>query len=88
MLTSAERTYLHPRLAVRGAEPAVDGQVRADVEAASDREVQRRFHGTAWLACDSWYRDASGRIVTNWPGYMTEYERATKQLDPSEYEFL
>jgi hypothetical protein len=50
--------------------------------------VQRRFRGTAWLACDSWYRDASGRIVTNWPGYMGEYEKATRALDPAEYEFL
>ena len=47
--------------------------VRAEVEAASDREVQSASTGTAWLRCDSWYRDDSGRIVTNWPGYMREY---------------
>ena len=38
----------------RGA-AAID--VRESVEAASDRELQARFAGTAWLACDSWYRD-------------------------------
>ena len=38
------------------------------------RELQARFAGTAWTGCDSWYRDESGRIVTNWPGYMREYE--------------
>ena len=31
--------------------------VRPEVEAASDREVQARFAGTAWTRCDSWYRD-------------------------------
>jgi len=60
--------------------------VRADVEAASDRALQARFAGTAWTACDSWYRDASGRIVTNWPGYMREYFDRTARLDPDEFE--
>jgi cation diffusion facilitator CzcD-associated flavoprotein CzcO len=62
--------------------------VRPEVEAASDLEVQKRFDGTAWTQCDSWYRDERGRIVTNWPGYMGEYVAATKVLDPSEYTFL
>jgi cation diffusion facilitator CzcD-associated flavoprotein CzcO len=61
--------------------------VRADVEAASDRKLQARFPGTAWTRCDSWYRDRTGRIVTNWPGYMREYARATERFDPAEYEF-
>jgi cation diffusion facilitator CzcD-associated flavoprotein CzcO len=60
-------------------------EVRAEVEAATDRETQERFAGTAWTQCDSWYRDASGRIVTNWPGYMREYEERTRELDPGEY---
>ena len=59
--------------------------VRAEVEAASDRELQARFAGTAWTRCDSWYRDDSGRIVTNWPGYMNEYIRATSRLDPDDF---
>jgi cation diffusion facilitator CzcD-associated flavoprotein CzcO len=63
-------------------------EVRADVEAASDRETQERFAGTAWLDCHSWYRDERGRIVTNWPGYMRDYERRTQALDPDEYRFV
>jgi cation diffusion facilitator CzcD-associated flavoprotein CzcO len=62
--------------------------VRAEVEAASDREVQARFTGTAWTQCDSWYRDESGRIVTNWPGYMREYAAAARMLDPEHYELI
>jgi cation diffusion facilitator CzcD-associated flavoprotein CzcO len=61
-------------------------EVRADVEAASDRELQSRFAGTAWTACNSWYQDEDGRIVANWPGYMREYVEQTRTLDPSEYE--
>ena len=62
--------------------------VRPDVEAASDRATQERFAGTAWLECDSWYRDETGRIVTNWPGYMREYAERTAELDPDEYELV
>jgi cation diffusion facilitator CzcD-associated flavoprotein CzcO len=62
--------------------------VRADVEATSDRETQGRFAGTAWTACDSWYRDETGRIVTNWPGYMREYIELTRRLDPREFELV
>ncbi len=62
-------------------------EVRAEVEAASDRALQARFAGTAWTACDSWYRDENGRIVTNWPGYMREYLERTGALDASEYSF-
>jgi cation diffusion facilitator CzcD-associated flavoprotein CzcO len=63
-------------------------EVRADVEAASDREVQARFIGTAWTQCDSWYRDKTGRIVANWPGYVREYEARVRVLDPREYELV
>jgi hypothetical protein len=62
--------------------------VRAEVEASSDRELQARFAGTAWLECDSWYRDEHGRIVANWPGYMREYLQRTRALDPGEFQFV
>jgi cation diffusion facilitator CzcD-associated flavoprotein CzcO len=61
--------------------------VRADVEATSDRATQTRFRGTAWTDCDSWYRDSEGRIVTNWPGYMREYLERTQSFAPAEYVF-
>ncbi|MGB6425035.1 MAG: NAD(P)/FAD-dependent oxidoreductase, partial [Solirubrobacterales bacterium] len=62
--------------------------VRPEVEAASDREVQARFAGTAWTQCDSWYRNESGRIIANWPGYMREYAARSEWLDPDEFELI
>lgn len=62
--------------------------VRPEIDAASDRETQNNFEGTAWVRCDSWYRDREGRVVANWPGYMTQYVRRTQQFDAAEYEFL
>ncbi len=61
--------------------------VRPEVEAAFDAQTQARFRGTAWLECDSWYRDERGRVVTNWPGYMHEYRRRTSAFRPSDYVF-
>ena len=83
----AQAAYVRQALQEMDRRDADAVEVRADVEAASDAEVQARFAGTAWMRCDSWYRDASGRIVANWPGYMREYLQATERLDPAEYDF-
>ncbi|MDT7707127.1 MAG: hypothetical protein QOG20_2734 [Pseudonocardiales bacterium] len=69
----------------RGAS-AID--VRQETEAASDAAVQAGFTGTAWTRCDSWYRDEEGRIITNWPRYMRDYDKATATLDPADHVFL
>ena len=83
----AQVSYIRQALSLMRARGASAIEVRPEVEAASDREVQARFAGTAWTECNSWYRDDHGRIVTNWPGYMDEYVRRVRVLDPSEYEF-
>jgi cation diffusion facilitator CzcD-associated flavoprotein CzcO len=83
----AQAGYLRQAIQQMLARGASAIEVRRDVEEASDRELQARFAGTAWTRCDSWYRDASGRIVANWPGYMREYFERTQSLDASEYRF-
>jgi cation diffusion facilitator CzcD-associated flavoprotein CzcO len=83
----AQAAYIRQALQLLRAGRHERVEVRADVEAASDRELQARFDGTAWTACDSWYRDEGGRIVANWPGYMREYIERTRTLDPAEYVF-
>jgi hypothetical protein len=83
----AQAGYLRQALQQMLARGASAIEVRREVEQASDRALQARFAGTAWTQCDSWYRDESGRIVANWPGYMREYFEQTQTLDPGEYEF-
>ncbi len=84
----AQASYIRQALEHARNRGAAGIEVRADVEAISDRETQAGFAGTAWLDCNSWYRDEHGRIVTNWPRYMRDYERRTRVLDPDEYEFV
>jgi cation diffusion facilitator CzcD-associated flavoprotein CzcO len=59
--------------------------VRPEVAAAYDTELQRRLAGSVWTACRSWYRSPSGRIVTNWPGRAAEYRRRTARLRPADF---
>jgi cation diffusion facilitator CzcD-associated flavoprotein CzcO len=60
--------------------------VRPEVEAAFDRETQARLAGGVWTKCASWYRNADGRVTTNWPGTVTEYRRRTRSFHPGDYE--
>jgi cation diffusion facilitator CzcD-associated flavoprotein CzcO len=59
--------------------------VRPEVEERYDREVQRRLGRSVWTACTSWYRQADGRVTTNWPGLVTEYDRRTRRFDVADY---
>jgi hypothetical protein len=84
----AQASYVRQALSLvrdRGA-AAID--VRPEVEALSDRRVQEGFAGTARLRCDSWYRNPTGRVVANWPGYMRGYVRRTRTLDATEYRLV
>jgi len=83
-----QSAYIRQALSRVRDEGAAAIAVRSEVEAASDRETQARFAGTAWTECDSWYRDERGRIVANWPGYMREYAERTERLDPAEFELI
>jgi cation diffusion facilitator CzcD-associated flavoprotein CzcO len=83
-----QAAYIRQALALVRDLGAAAIEVRAEVEAASDRETQARFSGTAWTQCDSWYRNEQGRVVTNWPGYMRDYALRAGSLDPDEYRLL
>jgi cation diffusion facilitator CzcD-associated flavoprotein CzcO len=70
------------RMLAAGAAPL---EVRPEVAAAYDAELQGRLAGSVWTACQSWYRNASGRVVTNWPGMAGEYRRRTARLRPADF---
>ncbi len=61
--------------------------VRAEVEAAYDEKLQSRLANSVWTACSSWYRNANGRISTNWPYLGIEYKQKAK-FDPADYELV
>ncbi len=62
--------------------------VRADRAAAYDAEMQRRLDRSVWSSCTSWYREPGGRITTNWPGTVAEYQRRTAAFSSDDFEAL
>ncbi len=61
-------------------------EVRRAVEQAYDADVQSRLERGVWTTCDSWYRTASGRVTTNWPGLVHEYQRRTQTAVLADYQ--
>ena len=55
-------------------------EVRREVADAYDREMQDRLRDSVWAGCESWYQDG-GRITTNWPGLVGEYQDRLAQVD-------
>ncbi|MDO8395096.1 MAG: 4-hydroxyacetophenone monooxygenase, partial [Dietzia sp.] len=68
------------------AERPVALEVRREVDDAYDAEILRRLDDSVWSGCDSWYRVDSGRVTTNWPGLVHEYQRRTRTADTADYE--
>ncbi|MFF0203610.1 flavin-containing monooxygenase [Streptomyces sp. NPDC005017] len=76
------------QLGVLGGRAALDA--RPSAVGAWNRRVQDRMRRTVWNTggCTSWYLDASGRNTTIWPGTTTEFRRATRRVDLTEYAVL
>jgi cation diffusion facilitator CzcD-associated flavoprotein CzcO len=53
-------------------------------------DIERRMGSTVWTTggCVSWYLNAAGRNPTLWPGSTIRFRRATRHLDPAEYELM
>jgi cation diffusion facilitator CzcD-associated flavoprotein CzcO len=54
-------------------------EVRPDIAAAYNAELQRKLPRTVWgSGCSSWYLDAQGRNLTLWPGFTFAFRRRTR----------
>jgi len=60
--------------------------VRGDAEERFDHEIQERLEQSVWAGCSSWYHEDGGRITTNWPGQVAEYQRRCAELDLRHFE--
>ncbi|MEV6061157.1 flavin-containing monooxygenase [Nocardia asteroides] len=70
-------------LAATGAPMAV----RPEVEHAYDTRIQGELAGSVWSRCSSWYRQADGRITTNWPLLGIQYKKQAR-FDAADYEVI
>ncbi len=66
--------------------PGLDLDVKDEVARAHNTDVQDEISESVWNAgCDSWYKDASGKVTNNWPGAAFRYLLATRRFDPASF---
>jgi cation diffusion facilitator CzcD-associated flavoprotein CzcO len=84
VMLEAQIRYVSRALALIDTGRALDA--RPEVQRRYVDDVQRRLAGTVWTGCHNWYRrDGDGRIVNNWPGFVAEYVRETREVDAADY---
>jgi len=64
-------------------------EVRPEVQAAYNEELQRRLAGTVWNSggCKSWYLDKNGRNTTLWPSFTFRFRERARKFDDTDYIF-
>jgi cation diffusion facilitator CzcD-associated flavoprotein CzcO len=61
-------------------------EVRPEVAAAYNAELQRKLPATVWgSGCSSWYLDGEGRNLTLWPGFTFDFRRRTRAFRLSDF---
>ena len=61
-------------------------EVRPEVAAAYNAELQRKLPKTVWgSGCSSWYLDSEGRNLTLWPGFTFDFRRRTREFRTSDF---
>lgn len=64
-------------------------EVRAAAQAQYNERLHARFAGTVWeTGCTSWYRTATGKNTTLWPGFTLEYRLRTRRFRPRHYDIV
>jgi hypothetical protein len=66
---------------------ALEIDVRADVQATYNYELQRKLERTVWNSggCRSWYLDKRGRNTALWPSFTFRFRGLTRSFDPADY---
>lgn len=53
-----------------------------------NEDIQAQFGKTVWAgACDSWYKNAQGKITNNWPGFTASYWWMMRRPDFADFSF-
>ncbi|MFC7303871.1 flavin-containing monooxygenase [Streptomyces monticola] len=63
-------------------------EIRPEAMAAYRARLERALHDTVWEAgCDSWYKNAAGRVTNNWPMSTVRYRRLLRTPHPRAFRF-
>lgn len=62
-------------------------EVKPELNDAYNREIQEKLEESVWNkgGCKSWYKNASGKNVTLWPGFTFEFRNRTQNFQEEDY---
>jgi len=89
-MIESQLNYIVDYLATLDRTGAAALDTRPGAQQAWCDDIERRMGSTVWTTggCVSWYLNAAGRNPTLWPGTTIGFRRATRQLDPAEYQLI
>ncbi|NMT64947.1 flavin-containing monooxygenase [Marinobacter orientalis] len=71
------------------AQPGIAMDVKPDRLQVFSATTQQKLQTSVWdSGCHSWYLDRNGKNTVNWPGFTFTYRKATRQVNPDDYDFL
>ena len=83
-MIESQIAYVTDALRVMRERGAAVAEVRPEVQAAYNREIDARMEHTVWsTGCSSWYQDATGRNPILWPDWTWRFRRRTRRFDPA-----
>jgi cation diffusion facilitator CzcD-associated flavoprotein CzcO len=87
-MIESQITYLLDCLRTMDDQGLATVEVRPEVQAAFNADVQSRLVDTVWNAggCRSWYLDDHGRNTTIWPTYTWRFRQRTRHFDLASYD--
>jgi cation diffusion facilitator CzcD-associated flavoprotein CzcO len=87
IMIEAQIAYVMQALRAMDEQALQSIDVRPEVFAAFNNDIQARMPGTVWTAggCQSWYIDRNGLNTTIWPAYTWQFRERTARFDPDDY---
>lgn len=63
--------------------------VKPDAQQRYNAAIQQKLTGTVWASgCQSWYLNAQGKNTTLWPDLTVTYRKATRRVNPADYDVI
>ena len=86
-MIESQVAYIMSAIAEMSRSGASTVEVRPEIEAAYNEQVQTQMAHTVWSTggCASWYVDAHGRNTSLWPDFTFVFRRKTHHFDAGDY---
>ncbi len=90
IMIEAQVGYIVDALKKMRAEGMLAIDVNEAVQARFIERLEARLKGTVWQdgGCQSWYKDAHGKVTAVWPGSAKAYVKAVAEADLRDYRVL